>query len=322
MRIVRCGLAIALACLALAARAQEFPAKPIRVFVPFAAGTVLETAVRVVSDRLRADAGQPLVVEARPGGGGIVAVQALLGQPADGYTLLIASQAILAVNPHVYRALPYDVQRDLAPITDAFQAPLALVAAPAVPATSLAELIAWAKRPGQSVSYGSFSPGTPSHFLGALINLDHGTDFVHVPYKGSAPVIPDLLGNRVQLAFLSMDTVRPHVESGKLRALAITSAERSRVLPNVPTVIEAGFPALEAYTWSGFVASARTPAPVLARLNALLTRALAAEDVRAKLAELGQETRPGSADAFAARIRAESTRWARAVKATGFSADQ
>ncbi len=311
----------ALAALAGHAAAQEFPAQPVRVLVPFAAGGVLESSLRAIGERFRESTGQPLLVEARPGGGGIVAAQALQAARADGHTALLATQAILAVNPHIYRKLPYDPQRDFAPVSELLNSPFALTVHPGVPAASVAEFIAWVKANPGKVSYGSIAPGTPSHFLGVLINLEYGTDLTHVPYKGSPTMLPDLLAGRVQAGFLSLDTIRTQVDSGKLRALAVTGATRAGLLPATPTMAEAGFPRMQAQAWSGIVVPAATPDAVVRRLHAELVRAMAVAEVRAELRKLGMEPVAGTPAEFAARIRSESERWARVVKSSGFSAE-
>lgn len=312
---------LAAAMLAGQAAAQAFPSQPVRVLVPFAAGNVLESSLRAVGERFRESTGQPLLVEARPGGGGIVAAQALQAARADGHTALLATQAILAVNPHIYRTLPYDPQRDFAPVGELFNSPFALTVHPGVPAANVAEFIAWVKANPGKVSYGSIAPGTPSHFLGVLINLEYGTDLTHVPYKGSPTMLPDLLAGRVQAGFLSLDTIRTQVESGKLRALAVTGADRSGLLPATPTMAESGYPRMQAYAWSGIVVPRATPDAVVRRLHAEFARATAIPEVRAELRKLGMDPVAGTPEEFAARIRSESERWARVVKSSGFSAE-
>ena len=312
---------LAAAMLAGQAAAQAFPSQPVRVLVPFAAGNVLESSLRAVGERFRESTGQPLLVEARPGGGGIVAAQALQAARADGHTALLATQAILAVNPHIYRTLPYDPQRDFAPVGELFNSPFALTVHPGVPAANVAEFIAWVKANPGKVSYGSIAPGTPSHFLGVLINLEYGTDLTHVPYKGSPTMLPDLLAGRVQVGFLSLDTIRTQVESGKLRALAVTGADRSGLLPATPTMAESGYPRMQAYAWSGIVVPRATPDAVVRRLHAEFARATAIPEVRAELRKLGMDPVAGTPEEFAARIRSESERWARVVKSSGFSAE-
>jgi len=317
---MRTLLWLLLAVPALAA-AQSYPDRPVRVVIPFAAGNVLETAVRAVGERFRESTGQALVLEAKPGAGGIVAVQALLASPADGYTLLLATQAMLCINPHIYARLPYDPVRDLAPVGELFSSPMMLATHPSVPARTAAEFVAWARASKGKVSYGSVSPGTVSHFLAEQMNVEHGTAMAHIPYKGSNALMPDLVSGRIQAAFVSVDTARPHVAAGKLNALMVSAAQRSMQVANVPTAREAGFPELEGNAWSGFVVRSGTPPAVLARLSALTREALAAPVVRERLESLGQTVVASTPEAFAAKLATESARWKTVVQATGFRAD-
>jgi tripartite-type tricarboxylate transporter receptor subunit TctC len=309
---------LALPALALA---QPYPDKPVRVLIPFAAGSVLETAVRAVGDRFREISGQPLVVEAKPGAGGIVAVQALLGAPADGGSVLLATQAMLVINPHIYARLPYDPARDLAPVSELFSSPMMLTVHPSVPARTVREFVEWARANHGKVAYGSVSPGTVSHFLAEQLNFEHQTAMTHIPYKGSNALMPDLVGGRIQAAFVSVDTARPHLAAGKLAALMVSGAQRSPQLPSVPTAREAGFPALEANAWSGFVVRAGTPAAVAERLDALARESLSGAEVRSRLDGLGQTVVGSREEEFAAKLAKESLRWQAVVRATGFKAD-
>lgn len=304
------------------AAAQAYPERPVRVVIPFAAGNVLETAVRAVGERFRETTGQALVAEARPGAGGIVAVQALLAAPADGHTVLLATQAMLCINQHIYAKLPYDPARDLLAVSELFSSPMMLATHPSVPARSAAEFVAWARASRGKVSYGSVSPGTVSHFLAEQMNVEHGTAMAHIPYKGSNAMMPDLLTGRIQAAFVSVDTARPHVAAGKLNALMVSGAQRSPQVPATPTAREAGFPELEGNAWSGFVVRVGTPPAVAARLAALTRDALAATAVRERLEALGQTAVGSTPEEFAAKLGAESKRWQAVVKATGFKADQ
>lgn len=320
-RIIGAAAALVVGLAREDALAQSYPERPIRILIPFAAGNVLENTMRSAGERLKETTGQPVVVEARPGGAGIVAVQALLAAPADGYTTLLATQGILVINPHIFRSVPYKLA-DFTPVSLLYSSPMLLATHPSVPARDLSAFVAWAKANPGKVSYGSIAPGTVSHFLSEQLNTEHGTGMTHVPYKGSPALLPDLLAGRVQAGFVSVETVRAQVLAGKLNAIALSGAARSAQLPNVPTVREAGFASLEAMAWSGIVVRSETPAPIVERLAGLLRGVHAVPAVRAAAQQNGQQvvaTPPGE---FAARLPAESARWERIVKATGFSADE
>jgi len=320
-----------LACLALAmsicvagsreAAAQAWPVQPIRVIVPFAAGNVLDVMLRAMGERSRELSGQPFVVEARPGAGGIVAAQALMASKPDGYTVLLATQGMLAINPHIYRKLPYDPLRDFVLVSEVATSPMLLATHPSVPAATMAEFVAWANANKGRVSYGSISPGTISHFLAETINFDHGTAMTHVPYKGSPALLPDLLAGRIQAAFVSVDTVRQQVQSGKLNALLLSGARRDASLANVPTAREAGYARLEANAWSGFVVPAGTPEASVNALAELTRKIIATPQVAERVAQLGMGLVGSTPGEFAARTRSETDKWAGIVKASGFAAD-
>ena len=301
--------------------AQAWPAQPVRVLVPFAAGNVLDTMLRAMGERFRDFTGQPFVIEARPGAGGIVAAQALIASRPDGHTVLLATQGMLTINPYIYRKLPYDPLHDFAPVAELVRSPMLLTTPATVPAKTLAEFIAWANARKGQVSYGSIAPGTISHFLAELINFDQGTAMAHIPYKGSQTLLPDLLAGRIQAAFVSVDTVRAHVQSGKLNALILSGAQRDLQLTGVPTAREAGYPRLEAYAWSGFVVPAGTPAATVTALADTMRRIAGMPEVIERVSQLGQTLVAGTPAEFGARIRSESDKWAGIVKASGFSAD-
>lgn len=300
---------------------QSWPTQPIRVIVPFAAGNVLDVMLRAMGERARELNGQAFVVEARPGAGGIVAAQALLASKADGYTVLLATQGMLAINPHIYRKLSYDPARDFALVSEVATSPMLLATLPSVPATTMAEFVGWANANKGSVSYGSISPGTISHFLAETINFDHGTGMTHVPYKGSPALLPDLLAGRIQAAFVSVDTVRQQVQSGKLNAVLLSGARRDPSLAGVPTAREAGYPRLEANAWSGFVVPAATPQATVDALAELTRRIIATPQVAERVAQLGMGLVGPTPAEFTARTRAETDKWAGIVKASGFAAD-
>ena len=318
------GGAVVMAILGTAPRdaaAQAWPAQPVRIIVPFAAGNVLDAMLRTMGERSRELTGQPFVVEARPGAGGIVAAQALINAKPDGYTVLLATQGMLAINPHIYRKLPYDPTRDFALVSEVTTSPMLLATHPSVPARTMAEFVAWALANKGKVSYGSIAPGTISHFLSETINFDHATAMTHVPYKGTPALLPDLLGGRIQAAFVSVDTVRSQVQSGKLNALLLSGTGRDASLPAVPTAREAGFPRLEAFAWSGFVVPAGTPESAITALAELTRKIVATPEVAGRVRQLGLELVGSTPAEFVARTRAESEKWSGIIKASGFSAD-
>ena len=323
MTIARRG-ALALLALGLAvpAFAQDaFPNKPVRVISPFPAGNVLDPLVRGTGDYVQKATGQPVVIEHKPGGAGVIAAQALLAAPADGYTVLLASSGLAVINPHTFSKLPYDPEKDFAPITQGVRSELYFVVSENVPARTLKEFLDHAKANLGKTNFGSFTPGNPSHFAGVLLNKYAGIDMTHVGYRGTPPVVQDLLGGNLMSAFLPLGAVRQHLPGGKVRLLASAGAERRAVAKDVPTFKEAGFPQIEIYTWAGFVARSGTPQPAIDRLNALFVAALNLPELAARLAAVDLEPKPGTPAEFAAAMKADSARWAEAVKLSGFKAD-
>lgn len=304
-----------------AAVAQTWPSQPVRIIVPFAPGNVLENMLRAMNDRFRDLTGQPLVIEAKPGAGGIIAAQALNASKPDGHTVLLATQGMLVINPHIYRKLPYDPARDFALVSEVAISPMLLATHPTVPAKTLAEFITWANARKGQVSYGSIAPGTVSHFLAEAINFDHGTAMTHIAYKGTPALLPDLLAGRIQAAFVSVDTVRAHVQSGKLNALVVSGARRDALLAAVPTARESGYPRLEVYAWSGFVVPAGTPAGSVNALAEVTRKIVGTPDIVDRVRQFGLELVGSTPAEFTARTRAEADKWAAIVKASGFSAD-
>jgi len=303
------------------AQAQEFPAKPVKLIQPFPAGNVNDTVVRMVADRFREATGQPWVFDYKPGGAGLIAAQALMSSPPDGYTILLATSGLMSINPHTFSKLPYDPFKDFAPISQAVGSQMAFAGAGDVPATSLAEFIGFAKANPGKTTFASFTAGNPSHFAGVILNQLAGIDMTHVPYKGSPFALQDLLGGQVRSAFLPLISVKSHLESGKLKAFAITGGQRSPLMPNVPTFKELGYPKMEIYIWSGFVAPAGTPATAVQTLHREITAALRAPEVQQKLRTIDLVPFPSTPDEFARMVRSDYERWESAVKASGFRAD-
>jgi tripartite-type tricarboxylate transporter receptor subunit TctC len=317
MRTTRAlGLLFAVLVLAGSAARAEYPEKTVRIVVPYPPGGFNDTLGRIVAQKLTEAWGQPAVVENRPGGGTLIGTDSVAKAPPDGYTLLVVAFPF-AVNPSLYAKLPYDTVKDFAPLLLAGQTPNLLVVNPAVPIHSVKELIAAAKAKPGSLSYGSTGSGSSNHLSMELFRTMTGVDLVHVPYKGSAPMVTDLLGGHVHVAFDNTPNVLPQVKAGKLRALAITSATRSAMVPDVPTVAEAGVPGYEVGVWFGIVAPAGTPPAVVAKLNAELNRMLTLPDVKQKFADQGVEPVGGSPERFAAHLTAQIEKWTKVVKESG-----
>ena len=310
-------------CAVGGAAAQAFPDKPVRVIVPFAAGNTLDAAMRQVGEVFRANTGQPLIIDNKPGGGGLIAAQTLLQAPADGYTLLLANTSLLTINPHTFSKLPYDADKSFKPVTNVLGSAMVMaVNAEHVPAHNVAEFIAWAKPQGDKVSYASFTAGNSSHFAGVILNQRAGLQMVHVPFNGTPPAVQNLVGGQVNAAFLPRLAVKPHVDSGKLRVLAVTSPTRSPLMPGVATFREQGFPDLEIYIWAALVAPAATPDAQITRLNAEFVKALKSDTIREQWRAMDFEPLPSTPDEFKSFMQAESRRWAEAVKLSGFKATE
>ena len=310
-------------CAVGGAAAQAFPDKPVRVIVPFAAGNTLDAAMRQVGEVFRANTGQPLIIDNKPGGGGLIAAQTLLQAPADGYTLLLANTSLLTINPHTFSKLPYDADKSFKPVTNVLGSAMVMaVNAEHVPAHNVAEFIAWAKPQGDKVSYASFTAGNSSHFAGVILNQRAGLQMVHVPFNGTPPAVQNLVGGQVNAAFLPRLAVKPHVDSGKLRVLAVTSPTRSPLMPGVATFREQGFPDLEIYIWAALVAPAATPDAQIAKLNAEFVKVLKSETIREQWRAMDFEPLPSTPDEFRSFMQAESRRWAEAVKLSGFKATE
>ena len=301
--------------------AQAWPSKAVRIIVPVGAGGATDILSRTLGQRLGVVWGQQVVIDNRPGGGSNIGFELAAKAPADGYTLLMAQPAF-TVNVSLYRKLAYDPLRDFSPVTLAAEGANVLVVHPSVPARTLKDLIALAKgKPGR-LSYASSGNGTTPHLSGELFKSMAGVNIVHIPYKGAGASVVDLMGGHVDLAFVSLSSVVPQLKAGKLRALAITSAKRSALMPDLPTFAEAGLQGYEVTGWYGVVAPAGTPREVIERLHTDITRALTQPEVVQTLSAFGLEAAaPNTPEAFAAYLRAEITKWAKVVKASGAKAD-
>ena len=326
MRIGRALLMVAAVAAILSAAAptgaQPYPNKLIRIVAPFPAGGPTDGAARLIADRLSAVLGQTIVVENRPGGaGGTVGVKSVASAEPDGYTLLFTPPGPLVAAPTIYRNVGYDPARAFAPVAAIFSSPQILVANPAVPAKSMQELVAHAKANPGRVSYASPGFGTQPHLLGEMLKLMTGADIVHVPYKGSAPVLADLIGGQVQIFFDTASFLLPHVVSGKLKVLAVADEKRLPQLSDTPTTIEAGFGKLQATYWVGVLAPAGTPPAIVERLNAAINEVMKSKAMEETLAKLVATARPGSPQDFASFIAAESRRWSETINAANIRAD-
>ena len=300
--------------------AQPYPAKPVRIVVGFPAGAAADIAARVIGVKLAEALGQQVIVDNRPGAGSSIGAELVAKSPPDGYTLFVATAAN-AINAGLYARLPFDLARDFTPIVLVTAVPNILVVHPSLPVRSVKDLIALAKsRPGQ-LNYASSGPGTVVHLSAELFSAMAGVKMTHIPYKGSPPAVTDVIAGQCALIFSPSSTVLPHMGSGRLRALAVTTASRLAMLPDVPTVAESGLPGFETSIWFGFVGPARTPEAVVARLNADTLKVLALPDVRQQLAAQTIEVLGGTPAGFAAYIREEIAKWARVIKLSGAKAE-
>ncbi|MDW8467951.1 MAG: tripartite tricarboxylate transporter substrate binding protein [Burkholderiales bacterium] len=312
-------LAAALLGAGLAA-AQPYPSKPIRFIVSFPPGGSADLVARAIAPRIGERLGQPVVVENRPGAGGNIGVEAVAKAAPDGHTIGLAAAGALAVNPSLYPTMPFNPERDLAPITQLAMIPFFIIAHPSQPAT-LAEVIAAARaRPG-ALAYGHGGNGSAMHLSGELLKMMARVNLVAVPYKGSGPVAADVLGGQVPLGVVDVPSALANVRAGKLRALAVTTARRIQAAPEVPTAAEAGLPGYEAIGWFGAVAPAGTPEPIVARLNAEMRAALDAPDIRERMIAAGAEPFTSTPQEFAAFIRAEAKKWAEVIRVAGVKPD-
>ena len=299
----------------------SWPERPVRLIVPFPPGGSNDIIARFLAEALRDRLGQPFLVENRSGAGGNIGADIIAKATPDGHTLLISAPPAFAINEHLYRSMPFNPERDLSPIALVASVPIVLMVPADSPARSLSDLIAMARREPGRLTFGSSSIGGTNHLAGELLKNLAGIDIVHVPYRGAAPAMTDLIAGRLQLYFDNMPGVLPQVREGRVRALAVAGAERAAALPELPTMAEAGLPGFEASSWFGMAAPAATPPALIARINAAVLAALADPVLRERLASAGAE--PGRLDVqgFTRFVAAERERWGRVVRASGASAD-
>jgi len=315
--VCRACMALLVLIIATAASAQSYPDKSVRMVVPFAAGAGSnDIMARLVAQKLSDELGQQFVVDNRPGASGIIGTDIVAKAPPDGYTVLMMSLTF-TVNPSLFSKLPYDTVRDLIPVTMVASAPLMLVVHPSVPAKSVTEFIAYAKANPGKLNFGSGGPGTTPHLAGEMIKTMAGIQVTHIPYKGGAPALTDLVAGQIQFMCENIPGTLPFAKAGKLRALAVTDLKRSPLLPELPTLDEAGLKGYQIVGWNGLFVPAGTPQPIVNRLNAEVVKALALPDVKDRLATLGADAVGDTPQHFAVFIKAEIPKWAKVVKDAG-----
>lgn len=294
-----------------AALAQSYPAKPVRVVIPFPPGQATDVIGRLVGQKLGESLGKQFVIENKPGANGVIGIDNVVQSAADGYTLLVTASGSLVINPSLYSKLPYDPLKDLAPIALLGLVPLVVVAHPSLPASSIPQLVALAKSKPGALSYASSGPGSAQHLAMELFKWRTGLDILHVPYKGSAPAVSDLVGGQIPLMFDTIASSLPFINNGRLKALAVGLGN---VLPNVPTMDEAGVKGFQVAGWAGMLAPAKTPSAIIQQLNAEVLRILGQPETKEKIITLGMEPANTTPDEFAAFMKSETAKWAQAVK--------
>lgn len=306
----------------LSAAAQSYPSKPIKIVVPFPPAGTTDLLARTLAQKLNEAFGKPVVVENRPGAGGNIGADVVAHAPADGYTLLLATVSTHGINPTLYPNMPYDAIKDFAPVALVGRVSNVLMVNPKLAANSMKELIALAKAQPGKLMFASSGNGTSLHLSGELFATMAQLDITHVPYKGSAPALADVINGQVPFMFDNLPSALPHIKAGKLRPLAVTMSKRIVQLPNVPTVAEAGLPGFEAVSWFGLMAPARTPGEVVRRLNSTVNKILSNAEMRQRLIDLGTEPATMTPGQFSEHVKSEIEKWGKVVKASGATVDQ
>ena len=315
-------VSVVLAAMPSLATAQAYPAKPIRWISPWPAGGANDIFSRAIGQKIGESLGQQVLVDNRPGAAGTIGSDIAAKAPADGYTLVMGSSPTHAIAPALYPALPYDPLRDFSAVTLVGSVPNVLVLHPSVPAKTVKEFIAVAKaRPGK-LNFASTGNGTSQHLSAELFKFMAGLDMVHIPYKGTAPALTELVAGQVDLAFENMPALIPHIQAGRLRALAVTTTKRSAVMPELPTIAEAALPGYDASVWFGVFAPAGTPRPVIDRLHGEILKALQTQDLKSRMVAMGTDVSGMGPDDFSAYVRKEIPKWANLVKAAGVKVSQ
>jgi tripartite-type tricarboxylate transporter receptor subunit TctC len=310
----RFSAGLALALFTLASHAQGYPTKPLRIIVPFAPGGSTDIVARILADKLATSLGQSVVVDNRAGAAGNIGAEAVAKAAPDGYTLLMATTGVMAINNALYKNMTYDAAKDLEPVSFTTSITNVLTVPPEIPAKNVAELIALAKAQPGKLSFASSGAGSSTHLSGELFKSMAGIDVLHIPYKGSGQALIDLMAGRVSMIFDNMPSVLPYIRGGKLRGLAVTGAKRSAAMPELPTIAEAGVPGYESLSWSGIAVPAGTPRDVVQRLNREIGTVLAMNDVKHKLTELGADPVGGPPEVFAEHVRKERDKWSRLIR--------
>jgi tripartite-type tricarboxylate transporter receptor subunit TctC len=314
-------LTFALCTVAAAVRAETFPSRQVTIVSPYQAGGTSDIIARLVAKRLADVWKQPVIVENKPGANGGIGVMAVVKAPADGYTLLATASSALTINPLMYPNIAYDVARDLAPITRTGFVPNVLVVNPSLPAKSVAELIALAKAKPGSLNYASQGNGSNGHLTGEMFRQQSGVDIVHIPYKGSAPAVTDLVGGQVQLMFDNLPSVLEQIRGGQLRALAVTTAARTATLPDVPTLDQSGLPGFDSSAWFAILVGGNTPEPVRAEIERTVVTIMKDDEITKKMAELGITAVAGGSGELAQRIGTESRAWRDVIAKAGIKVE-
>jgi tripartite-type tricarboxylate transporter receptor subunit TctC len=315
-----CVAVAAIGCASLVA-AQGYPAKPVRIVVPFPPGGTSDILARTLAPRLSSEWGQPVVVDNRPGAAGNIAAEHVARSPGDGYTLFVTTVGIHAIHPTLYARLPFDAIRDFTPVTNLVMLPSVLTVHPSIPAHSVKELIALAKRRPGALTYSSAGSGSQPHLTAELFKTMAKVDLLHVPYKGAAQQLTDLVAGHVALTFATAPSAVPFIKNGQMRAIGVSSGQRASALPDVPTIAEAGVPGYEAVGWNGMVGPANLPAAVLEKIHASVVKAFSLPDVRDRMISLAADPVVTTPAEFGAYIKAEIAKWAKVVKASGAKAE-
>jgi tripartite-type tricarboxylate transporter receptor subunit TctC len=319
-RRVAMGLMAAAAALPLAAFAQQYPSKPIKIVVGYSAGGAVDIVARTLGQSLSTAMGQPVLVDNKPGAGTNIAVKAVIDASPDGYTLLMAANA-LAANMALYKPAPFDAERDLAPVALIGRVPVVIAANASAPYASVAQLIAAAKAKPGTLAFASPGNGSTPHLAAELFARSAGVSLQHIPYRGGAQAITDVVGEQVPLLAMNALEVKPHVQSGRLKVLAVLSPQRSAIFPDVPTIAESGFPGFEASVWYALMAPASTPKPVIVKLHDEVQKALKTSDVAGRMTAVGGEVTPGSTEMAAALIHSERLRYEKLVREANIKPD-
>jgi tripartite-type tricarboxylate transporter receptor subunit TctC len=320
-KLFKSAAALALGMAAFSALAQAWPNKPIRVVVPFPAGGPVDQTARALGAKMGTALGQNMLIDNKGGAGGLLGADAVAKAPADGYTLLFSSAGALAIVPHIAASMPYDPQKDLMAVTQALKVPAVLVVSSASPYKTFAELKAAATGAASKINYASAGSGTTPHLQAELLRREAGLTINHIPYRGAAPAITDILGGQVDMMMVDIPVALPFIQSGKLRALAVTNTKRIPILKDVPTMAELGLPKVEAYNWYGMLAPARTPADIVAKLYTSVGAALRSPELQKQFNQQGVEVVGSKPEEFAPFIAAESARWGALAKAVGAKLD-